>query len=93
MKAKEMAQTLGVTPPTISRWENDKEPIGETHDRLMRSLYILYVSEQTDKVLHRDVVGIFLSLPTKRKRLKRTTKLEFNPPDWMSDTYPEFCPI
>ena len=92
MKAKEMAQALGVTPPTISRWENDKEPIGETHDRLMRSLYMLYASEQTDKVLHRDVTHIFSTLPTKRKKHKKPTKLEFSPPDWMSDTYPEFCP-
>jgi DNA-binding transcriptional regulator YiaG len=38
MKSKEMAQALGVTASTVSRWENDKEPIGETHDRLLRSL-------------------------------------------------------
>ncbi len=92
MKAKEMAQALGVTASTVSRWENDKEPIGETHDRLLRSLYMLYASEKTDKVLHRDSVYIFSNLPTKRKRLQRTTKLEFSPADWMGDRYPEFCP-
>lgn len=92
IKAKEMAKALGVNPSTISRWENDKEPIGETHDRLMRSLYMLYASERTDKVLHRDVVHIFSNLPIKRKKLRRTTKLELSPPDWMGDTYPEFCP-
>jgi len=92
MKAKEMAQALGVTASTVSRWENDKEPIGETHDRLLRSFYMLYASEQTEKILHRDAVHIFSNLPTKRKRLQRTTKLEFSPADWMGGRYPEFCP-
>jgi len=92
IKAKEMAQALGVTASTVSRWENDKEPIGETHDRLLRSFYMLYASEQTEKVLHRDAVHIFSNLPTKRKRLRRATKLEFSPADWMGDRYPEFCP-
>jgi len=92
MKAKEMAQALGVTASTVSRWENDKEPIGETHDRLLRSFYMLYASEQTEKVLHRDAMYIFSNLPTKRKRFRKATKLEFSPADWMGDRYPEFCP-
>jgi hypothetical protein len=53
---------------------------------------MLYASEQTEKVLHRDAVHIFSNLPTKRKRLQRTAKLEFSPADWMGDRYPEFCP-
>jgi len=84
-----MAQALGVTASTVSRWENDKETIGETHDRLLRSFYMLYASEQTEKILHRDAVHIFSNLPTKRKRLQRTAKLEFSTADWMGDRYEE----
>jgi hypothetical protein len=53
---------------------------------------MLYASEQTEKVLHRDAVHIFLNLPTKRKRLQKTAKLEFSPADWIGDRYQEFCP-
>ncbi len=32
----ELAQHLGVTPESVSRWENDREPIGPVADRLLR---------------------------------------------------------
>lgn len=36
LKAIELAEKLGVTKTTISRWENDKDPIGKPNDRLFR---------------------------------------------------------
>jgi len=32
----DFAARVGVSPETVSRWENDKEPIGPTADRLVR---------------------------------------------------------
>lgn len=36
MKAAELADLLEVRPETISRWENGKEPIGPTSEKLLR---------------------------------------------------------
>lgn len=33
---KDFAEHMGVTPETVSRWENDKEPMGPIADRLLR---------------------------------------------------------
>lgn len=35
---QDTAERLGFTPETVSRWENDKVPISETADKLLRSL-------------------------------------------------------
>lgn len=37
---KDFARTMGVTPETVSRWENDKEPIGIVSDRLLRTMVL-----------------------------------------------------
>ncbi len=47
MRAKQMARVLGTTPQALSRWENGRKPIGETHDRLFRAVYMMYASEPT----------------------------------------------
>lgn len=49
-KAKDLGRILGVTASTISKWENNKKPIGEAHDRLLRSLYMMYASEQANHI-------------------------------------------
>ena len=37
---QDTADRLGFTPETVSRWENDKVPISETADKLLRSLVL-----------------------------------------------------
>lgn len=37
----DFATLIGVSRETVSRWENDKEPIGGTPDRLLRVLVVL----------------------------------------------------
>lgn len=37
---QETAERLGFTPEHVSRWENEKVPISETADKLLRSLVI-----------------------------------------------------
>lgn len=39
IKAKDLAEIIGVTKVTVSRWENEKEQISPACDRLIRSLY------------------------------------------------------
>ncbi len=34
--AADFARTLGVDPATVSRWENDREPMGGASERLLR---------------------------------------------------------
>lgn len=41
LAARQLAGRLGVTPETVSRWENGHEPIGPTADRLLRTLVAL----------------------------------------------------
>jgi hypothetical protein len=61
---------------------------------MIEKLHLLLGRELCCKkgLLTDDAVHIFSNLPTKRKRLQRTAKLEFSPADWMGDRYPEFCP-
>lgn len=37
---QDTAERLGFTPEHVSRWENDKVPISETADKLLRSLVV-----------------------------------------------------
>lgn len=40
MRAAELAAFLGVTPVTVSRWENGKETVGPQSDRLLRAFFV-----------------------------------------------------
>lgn len=37
---EDFAATMGVTPATVSRWENDREPMGSTAERLLRLMSV-----------------------------------------------------
>lgn len=83
LKSKELACVLGVRPETVSRWETGKETVGETQDRLLRSLYMNYASEKANNVLCRGLVQMFSELPRGRKEVKSPKKIELNPTDWL----------
>jgi putative zinc finger/helix-turn-helix YgiT family protein len=40
-----LAKALGVTGPTVSRWESAREPIGPSADRLLRALVLIHDRE------------------------------------------------
>lgn len=46
IKAIDLAQIMGVSKVTVSRWENGKERISSVADRLVRTLYRLKILEQ-----------------------------------------------
>lgn len=83
LKAKELAQILGVTPQTVSKWENGKDQIGEAYDRLIRSIYMLYASEQGHHAVAHGQVALFAELPMKRKRITQAKEMELTPQEWM----------
>ncbi|MDH5298622.1 MAG: type II toxin-antitoxin system MqsA family antitoxin [Desulfobulbaceae bacterium] len=83
LKSKELAAALGVRPETVSRWETGKETIGETQDRLLRSLYMNYASEKANNVVCHGLVQMFAELPRERKQLKSPKTIELNPTDWL----------
>ncbi|MBZ0157938.1 MAG: helix-turn-helix domain-containing protein [Alphaproteobacteria bacterium] len=56
--AKELALMLGVSPVTVSRWENETEKIGMVSDKLIRMIYIQTVQEKCHKVLEGTVSQI-----------------------------------
>ena len=91
LKAKDLAQTLGVTASTVSRWENGKKEIGEAHDRLLRSIYMMYVSEQSNYFICDGVINLFKELPAKRKKIKQPVTILLNPQEWLS-CIGESCP-
>lgn len=92
LKSKHFAMALGVAAETVSRWENSKKSISEAEDRLIRSLYMMYTSEQKERVLHHDVLGMFASMSRKRTIPKRPAKIELNSVDWLNKEA-EFCPV
>ncbi len=91
MKAKELADTMGVTPSTVSRWENEKKDIGEAHDRLLRLLYMTFVSEHDHSAVREGTMDIFRDLPKKRKKIKEPREIELNPQEWLTPCI-ECCP-
>jgi putative zinc finger/helix-turn-helix YgiT family protein len=85
LKAKELALTLGVTASTVSRWENGKKEIGEAHDRLLRSIYMMHASEQVHHIICEGTLELFKELPAKRKQIKQSTEISLNPQEWLNE--------
>jgi putative zinc finger/helix-turn-helix YgiT family protein len=55
LKAKDLAQILGVTKVTVSRWENEKKQISPACDRLIRLLYANKIFMQTCEVVRPEI--------------------------------------
>lgn len=81
LKGKQFANILGVDASTVSRWENGKQQIGETQDRLFRAIYLMYASEQAENV-GTGILDVFSCLPAKRKNIKKK-EIILNPPEWL----------
>jgi putative zinc finger/helix-turn-helix YgiT family protein len=65
MSAKDVAESLSVTPETMSRWENDKAPMTPQHEKLLRLLVGLGLREQApliafdaDVIVRMNIRGI-----------------------------------
>lgn len=87
LKAKELALIMGVTASTVSRWENGKKDIGEAHDRLLRSIYMMYATEQSQHIICEGAIDLFKELPAKRKQIKQEKEISLNPQEWMNENF------
>lgn len=87
LKAVDLAQIMGTDVSTISRWENNKKTIGDSNDRLLRTLFIM--KSQT-RAKQEEMVNSLKSMPSKRKEIKEKHVLSMNPPEWLMD--PCCCP-
>jgi DNA-binding transcriptional regulator YiaG len=48
MRAVDFARTLGLEPETLSRMENNKQPVSEQSDKLIRFFYAVSVKDDPD---------------------------------------------
>lgn len=87
LKAKELALIMGVTASTVSRWENGKKDIGEVHDRLLRSIYMMHATEQSHHMICEGAISLFKELPSKRKQIKEKKEISLNPQEWMNENF------
>ncbi len=80
LSGQDFARTIGIDPTTVSRWENDKEPIGGTADRLLRLMARAHDPE-TDATTYDDFDAITrdgarLRLTARRKGSKWSAEAE-----------------
>ncbi len=65
MKAKELAEVMGVTKVTVSRWENAAANLGAGSDRLLRLIYVKKREEETGRI-RKGIIGSLKSVGTAR---------------------------
>jgi len=73
LKAKDFSNLLGVSKVTFSRWENEKEDIGITSDKLIRLIFIQNKEEEEDK--HFSQALEYIASVKKRKIKKAIIKI------------------
>jgi len=87
LNATGLARVLGVTPSTLSRWENGTKTIGDGNDRMLRMSYLSCFDEPCSKETKCDrMLSIFSNLPQKRKAIKRKNIISINPQEWLVPT-------
>lgn len=73
MKAVELAELLGVTKQTISRWENEAASIGVANDKLIRMIFFRRLEECTGKI-EKGVEEILRFIPGGKKAGREESK-------------------
>lgn len=78
---EEFSQLLDVDKTTLSKWENDADPIGDQSDRLVRVVVLITgerLREKLDEIVN-DVVHCFRATPKgKKKKKARPISIDIN---------------
>jgi len=69
LKAVELANLLGVSKVTVSRWENSAKPIGILSDRLIRLLYLGFL-EKKARMSKGDILRVIESIKDRPQKIK-----------------------
>lgn len=72
LRAKELAEILGVTPVTVSRWETDTEKPEISKDKFIRLFYIQMLQEKCKEVIK----GSFENLRASMKKQYRPMEIK-----------------
>jgi len=62
LKSKDMAAALSMKPETYLRWENEKQSVSPACDKQLRLIYILNVTEEEGRVLHKNIRGMMTTM-------------------------------
>lgn len=81
LKSKDMAAALSMKPETYSRWENEKQSVSPTCDKQLRLVYILNVTEEEGRVLHKNIRGMMTSMAI--RPVSETNRIELSAADWL----------
>jgi len=78
--ATELAHVLGMEKGTVSRWENDKQPIGKDADRLLRAVCFARTMERlagvnTQQIGDKDLASSLAELQTMIRSVNLTSVL------------------
>lgn len=58
LSGMELAELMDATPATVSRWENNKTPVGRTADLLLRAIVMLHHGQQIPVSTFRGISGL-----------------------------------
>jgi putative zinc finger/helix-turn-helix YgiT family protein len=58
LSGTELAEIMDATPATVSRWENNKTPVGRTADLLLRAIVMLHHGQQIPVSTFRSISGL-----------------------------------
>jgi len=60
LSGMEFAELMDATPATVSRWENNKTPVGRTADLLLRAIVMLHHGQQISVSTFRGISGLLV---------------------------------
>ncbi|MFH1079381.1 MAG: type II TA system antitoxin MqsA family protein [Pseudomonadota bacterium] len=86
LKSKDMAATLSMKPETYSRWENEKQSVSPTCDKQLRLVYILNVTEEEGRVLHKNIRGMMTAMAI--RPVTEPNRIEISAADWLVPMMP-----
>lgn len=90
MKSVEFAKLLGITSSYMSRIENETKVISSSLDKLIRTLFIIYASEDLSLAICKGTVSRLTDIPA-IKTNHAENRFSLKKKDWMSSHGNQLC--